>query len=119
MLESRIAENALSKPAETDALIVLPTFNSSFILSNMIQSASTAIPIERTIPAIPERLRLTWNIPIAKPISPTYINNEISAIRPGILYIITIKIIIRMIPIAAAKRLVGSAFAPSSAPTVS
>ena len=113
MLESRIAENALSKPAETDALIVLPTFNSSFILSNMIQSASTAIPIERTIPAIPERLRLTWNI------SPTYINNEISAIRPGILYIITIKIIIRMIPIAAAKRLVGSAFAPSSAPTVS
>ena len=61
-LESRIAEKAFLKPESTDAFIVFPRFISSFILSNMITFASTAIPIERTIPAIPERLKFILNM---------------------------------------------------------
>ena len=71
IFESTIAENALEKPDSTDARMLFPALISSLILSNMIQSASTAIPIESTTPAIPDRLKFTLNTPIARHIRPT------------------------------------------------
>ena len=50
---SMIAERALSKPSLTADLTVFPAPISSLIRVNMITFASTAIPIDRMIPAIP------------------------------------------------------------------
>ena len=47
---------ALSKPDEIAALTVFPDLNSSRILSKIMIFASTAIPTERTKPAIPGRV---------------------------------------------------------------
>ena len=53
MFPSKIAENALLKPIFIADCTVLPVPSSSLIRSNMITFASTAIPIDRMIPAIP------------------------------------------------------------------
>ena len=52
MLPSRIAQRDFEKPDLTDAGIFLPDLYSSFILSNIITFASTAIPKLSMIPAI-------------------------------------------------------------------
>ena len=68
-LESRIAVNARLKPESIAARSVLPTASSSLILSKIITFASTAIPIERTIPAMPGSERFTSKIDITTTIS--------------------------------------------------
>ena len=57
--ESRIEFQARPKPASTAAGSVLPTRISSFIRSKIRMLASTAMPIERTKPAMPARVSVT------------------------------------------------------------
>ena len=57
-LESKTAQNAFENHALREALSDLPRRSSSFILSKITTLASTAIPIERMIPAIPGKVRL-------------------------------------------------------------
>ena len=59
MFESRIEFHDLLKPSRIERCRSLPDFSSSFILSKMRTLASIAIPIERTKPAIPARVRVT------------------------------------------------------------
>ena len=56
-LASRIEDNALLKPSETDCFNPFSLYNSSLILSKIRTLASTDIPIVRTIPAIPGRVK--------------------------------------------------------------
>ena len=58
---SMIAERALSKPLLIAILTFLPARSSSRIRAKMITFASTAIPMESRIPAIPGRVRVTSN----------------------------------------------------------
>ena len=58
---STIADNALLKPSFTLERMVLPVPISSWIRVNMMTFASTAIPTDRMIPAIPGRVRVTSN----------------------------------------------------------
>ena len=57
--ESRIEFQARPKPASTAAGSDLPTRISSFIRSKIRMFASTAMPIDRTKPAMPARVRVT------------------------------------------------------------
>ena len=57
--ESIIATSARLNPLSIAFLRLLPLLNSSFILSNIIIFASTAMPIESIIPAIPGSDKLT------------------------------------------------------------
>ena len=57
-LPSIIAERALWKPLSTACLTVAPAPSSSFIRVKITTFASTAIPIESMIPAIPGRVRV-------------------------------------------------------------
>ena len=59
MLESRIEDQALSNPAKSDSSLGLPHLTSSLILSKIKMLASTAMPIERTKPAIPANVKVT------------------------------------------------------------
>ena len=59
MLESRIAVNARLKPESIALLTVLPFLSSSLTRSKMMTFASTAIPMDRMMPAMPGRDRLT------------------------------------------------------------
>ena len=59
MLESRIAVNARLKPESMALLTVLPAAISSLMRSKIMTFASTAIPIDRMIPAMPGRDRFT------------------------------------------------------------
>ena len=59
MLLSNIVTNARLKPVLIADLTVLPDAYSSLILSKIITFASTAIPIESMIPAIPGRVSST------------------------------------------------------------
>ena len=63
MLPSKIALKAFLKPTLTESSSVLPLASSSLILAKIITFASTAIPIERMIPAIPGRVSVmaSWN----------------------------------------------------------
>ena len=58
MFPSKIAEKALLNPIFMADCTVLPVPSSSLIRSKMITLASTAIPIERIIPAIPGRVKV-------------------------------------------------------------
>ena len=58
ILPSRIADSALLKPILIEDCTVLPVASSSLILAKMITLASTAIPTDRMIPAIPGRVRV-------------------------------------------------------------
>ena len=54
---SRMDDNALLNPSLTACFCPFPLTNSSLILSKIRTLASTDIPIVRTIPAIPGRVR--------------------------------------------------------------
>ena len=55
---SRIADWAFLKPVSIADLTVFPFASSSRILAKMITLASTAIPMERMIPAIPGKVNV-------------------------------------------------------------
>ena len=57
MFASNIEDSALLKPSLIDFFNPFSFLNSSLILSNIKTLASTDIPIVRTIPAIPGRVR--------------------------------------------------------------
>lgn len=59
ILESLIEGQALANPSSIEVPSGLPFFNSSLVLSNIKTLASTAIPMERIKPAIPERVKVT------------------------------------------------------------
>ena len=61
MLPSRIAESAFLKPTSVASFTVLPAASSSRIRAKMITFASTAIPMERMIPAIPGKVNVISN----------------------------------------------------------
>ena len=56
--ESRMEVQALEKPSSIATSLRLPMRISSFILSKIKILASTAIPIDKIKPAIPERVRV-------------------------------------------------------------
>ena len=102
MFESRIENQARSKPVRTASAIVRPSFNSSFILSNTNTFASTAIPIEIMNPAIPAAVSVTGiNLKSANIIK---IKNDrdTTATMPGNLYQIIKKRAISKNPTTAA-----------------
>ena len=59
---SKIAENAFPKPFFIAVLTVFPSAISSLIRVKMMTFASTAIPIESRIPAIPGSVSEIWNV---------------------------------------------------------
>ena len=61
-LPSTIAESAFWNPVSIAFLTVLPAVISSRIRAKMITFASTAIPIERIIPAIPGSVNVSSKI---------------------------------------------------------
>ena len=67
----------------TAALIDLPFDISSLILVNIITFESTAIPIERIIPAIPGRVRTAPSAAIAANTTRTYSDSARSAMSPS------------------------------------
>ena len=71
ILPSIIAGNALEKPLCTATLKECHAINSSFILSNITTFASTAIPTESTIPAIPGNVNVICSKLNAANSSPT------------------------------------------------
>ena len=79
--------------------------------------ASTAIPIERTIPAIPGRVSVSLKAASKHTTSSTYKVSPSTDARPGTAYTISINTISIANPIAAALRLVEIASCPSFAPT--
>ena len=70
MFESITAERALLKPESTEERTVFPFLSSSLIHAKIITFASTAIPIERIIPAIPGSVRLIWRFARMMPTIP-------------------------------------------------
>ncbi len=69
-LESRIEDQARSKPAKKASCLGLPQRNSSLILSKIKMLASTAMPMERINPAIPAKVKVTGiNLKIARTIN--------------------------------------------------
>ena len=58
---SIIADNAFWKPTLSADFTFLPTLNSSLTRAKIITFASTAIPIERMIPAIPGSVNVILN----------------------------------------------------------
>ena len=96
----------------TAALIDLPFDISSLILVNIITFESTAIPIERIIPAIPGSVRTAPSEAIATNTIRTYSDRARSAINPSSPYATSIikKTIAR--PMIPALTDLTSAFAP-------
>ena len=112
---SRTVTSACLKPWSTATRIDLPNPISSLILEKIITLASTAIPISRTIPAIPGSVRTA---PIADMIHSTritYRHSAISAKSPSTLYIRIIRIKTSNSPIPPATMLLSSALAPIEA----
>ena len=70
-LPSTIALTALRKPIFTEERTVLPVASSSRIRVNMMTFASTAIPIDNMIPAIPGSVSVTLNVSSIRSINPT------------------------------------------------
>ena len=60
-LPSKIAEKALEKPILIADCTVFPVASSSLILAKIITLASTAIPMDRIIPAIPGSVSVISN----------------------------------------------------------
>ena len=63
ILASRIVDKAFSKPFLMDSITLLFLKNSSLILSNIKTLASTAIPIVKTMPAIPGNVNVAPIVP--------------------------------------------------------
>ena len=119
IFESLIDVHALENPSSIAVAFGFPCLNSSFILSKIKMFASTAIPIERIKPAIPERVRvipygvieLNLNSPRTKSV---YKVKATLAIIPSLPYKTVIKITIIIKPNPPAKRL----FAKDTLPRV-
>ena len=58
--EAQIELHARLNPVSAAVCNIFPFFSSSFIRSNIRTFASTAIPIERIIPAIPARVKTMY-----------------------------------------------------------
>ena len=70
-LLSRIATHARLNPASMPTLRLRPARSSSFSLSNIRTLASTAIPMDKMKPAMPESVRVTGsNLNVARTTSP-------------------------------------------------
>ena len=114
---SMIAESALAKPALIAFLTDVPRPISSLIRVKMITFASTAIPIDRMIPATPGSVRVTSNATNRIRIRPTYRHRARDAARPGRRYTAIINTMTMANPIRPAFKLVEIASWPSFAPT--
>ena len=84
MLPSKIADRAFSNPALMAFSTEFPAPISSLIRVKIITLASTAIPMDRIIPAIPGKVRVTSKACISTISSPTYMKRAKDAARPGI-----------------------------------
>src|ERR1035437_730739 len=110
MFESLIDVQALEKPNSIAVSCDLPCLNSSFILSKIKMLASTAMPIERIKPAIPERVKVIpygvteLNLKIARTNKVYKVKAQL-AISPSFLYKVVMKITIIIKPKTPAKRL--------------
>ena len=69
---STMADAAFLNPVSIADFTVLPFASSSLIRANMITLASTAIPIDKMIPAIPGRVNVISNASRRMIISSTY-----------------------------------------------
>ena len=116
-LPSIMADRALLKPVLMADLTVFPTPISSLIRVNIMTLASTAIPMDRIIPAIPGSVRVTSKAERRINSRPTYNPKARTEASPGIRYTPIIKRATIRNPIAAALRLVAMASWPSFAPT--
>ena len=81
---STIVETALLNPWSIDSNIFFLNKFSSLILSKINTLASTAIPIVRTIPAIPGRVNVAWIIVKTDIKKTIFIINETFANKPYI-----------------------------------
>ena len=117
ILPSIIAESAFLKPFPIAERTDLPRPISSLIRVNIITFASTAIPIESTIPAIPGRVSVICKSCKSTSSITTYAIRAKLEASPGILYTTIINKNTMAKPIRPAKREVSSAVSPSFAPT--
>ncbi len=83
-LPSTIADSALLKPVLIAERTVLPTAISSLIRVKMMTLASTAIPMERMMPAMPGSVSVTSNADSRIISRPTYRASAITEATPGI-----------------------------------
>ena len=79
-----MAEYALLYPSAIASFIPLPARISSLIRSKIRTLASTAIPIVRTIPAIPGNVRTALREARTPSIRKMFPNRAISAINPAL-----------------------------------
>ncbi len=82
-LESTIAERALPKPSDTAARGARPLSSSSRIRSKIRMFASTAIPMESTIPAIPGRVSVAPSPERPPSTNSTYAESAVTASTPA------------------------------------
>ena len=82
-LPSMMADKALEKPVLIADFTVFPTPISSLIRVKMITLASTAIPMDRIIPAIPGKVRVTSNADNRTSSRATYRHSASTEARPG------------------------------------
>ena len=116
-MPSTIADNAFSYPIFMAAFTDLPAPISSRIRAKIITLASTAIPMDRIIPAIPGKVKVISNSHSANTVNAEYKINARLAVKPGTRYITIIKSITSTRPMAAAFKLVEMASSPNCAPT--
>ena len=83
ILESNIDERAFLKPSVTAKASALPALSSSRIRSKIITLASIAIPMVRTIPAIPGKVSTECKLAKTPNISKMLNNNAKSAYIPA------------------------------------
>ena len=100
------------KPFSQDGLIAPPAESSSLILVNIITLASTAIPMDKTIPAIPGSVSVLPMRAIAATSITMYASNAKFATSPITLYSSTISIKINITPIIPALTLFSNALYP-------
>ena len=117
ILPSIMAESAFWKPIFMAAFTVFPVAISSRIRAKMITFASTAIPMERIIPATPGSVSVMSKPYSRRTVSSTYRQRASALARPGIQYTAIMKIMTIAMPMAPASRLLSIASLPSWAPT--
>ncbi len=82
-LPSIMADNALLNPLLMADFTVLPRPISSLIRVKIITLASTAMPMDRIMPATPGRVRVISNADSITSTRPTYKASARDAARPG------------------------------------
>ena len=116
-LPSMMADRAFWKPIFMAAFTVFPEAISSRIRAKMITFASTAMPMDRIMPATPGRVRVMSKPYRRSTMSSTYSPRARALARPGTQYTAIMKIMTIAMPIAPASRLFSIASLPSCAPT--